>query len=90
MRKQSGAAVSVHSIANGQAEAVEFIVDAGTRHCGEALKGLQLHRGVLIVCISHNGKTVIPDGDSVFLPGDTVIVVTGANHVLLELNDIFE
>lgn len=90
MRKQSGAAVSVHTIAGGQAEAVEFLVNTTTKHCNEPLKNLKTKQNVLIVCISHNGVTEIPNGDSTFQAGDTVIVVTGADTVLLQLNDIFE
>ena len=90
IRNQSGAAVSVHSIANGLAEASEFVVDPNTRHCGVPLKDLHLKKGTLIVCISHNGKTEIPNGDSFFQVGDTVIIVTEAERVLLQMNDIFE
>lgn len=90
IHNQSGAAVSVHSIANGLAEAVEFVADASTRNCEVPLKALHLKKGTLIVCISHNGKTEIPNGDSYFEKGDTVIVVTEAGRVLLQLNDIFE
>lgn len=90
IKNQSGAAVSIHSIANGLAEAVEFVADSHTMHCGIPLKDLNLKKGTLIVCISHNGKTEIPNGDSCFESGDTVIVVAEANRILLQLNDIFE
>jgi trk system potassium uptake protein TrkA len=90
IHNQSGAAVSVHSIANGLAEAVEFVADSNTRNCGIPLRNLHLKKGTLIVCITHNGKTEIPSGDSSFEAGDTVIIVTKADHVLLQLNDIFE
>ena len=89
-KNQSGAAVSIHSIANGLAEAVEFVADSHTMHCGIPLKNLHLKKGTLIVCISHNGKTEIPNGDSFFESGDTIIVVAEANRILLQLNDIFE
>lgn len=90
IHNQSGAAVSVHSIANGLAEAVEFVADENTRNCGIPLKNINLKKGSLIVCITHNGKTEIPSGDSSFEIGDTVIIVTKAEQVLLQLNDIFE
>ena len=38
----------------------------------------------------HGAQLEIPNGDSSFVEGDTVIVVTGADRVLYKLNDIFE
>lgn len=90
MENQTGAAITVHSIADGQAEAVEFIADANTLHCGEPLKKIKLKKNVLIVCIMHGLQLEIPNGDSSFDYGDTVIIVTGAGRVIYQLNDIFE
>ncbi len=89
MQNQSGAAISVHSIADGQAEAVEFLVDAHTRHCGEPLKQLKLRDNVLIVSITQGAKTIIPNGDSVFRQGDVVVVVTSGRGGIRQMNDIF-
>ncbi len=89
MQNQSGAAVSVHIIADGQAEAIEFAVDAATKHCGEPLKDIKLHDNVLIVGISHGAQTEIPDGHSKFEIGDTIVVVTGGKGKYRQLNDIF-
>lgn len=90
MKNQTGAAISVHSIADGQAEALEFRADQSTKHCGEALKQLKLKKDTLIVCITHGGKQEIPNGESCFYEGDTVIVVSGGSEVIYRLNDIFE
>ena len=60
IQNQTGAAVSVHAMADGQAEAVEFLVDDATRHCGQPLKELKLRRNVLVVSISRGGKTRAP------------------------------
>lgn len=90
MHKQTGGAVSIHSIAAGKAEALEFIVDKNTHHCNEPLKSFKIRKNVLIVCITHTGKTVIPNGDSFFRVGDTVVIVTVAGTVLSQLNDIFD
>ena len=89
MQNQTGAALSVHSIADGQAEAVEFLVDETTRHCDEALKQIKLKPNVLIASITHGKNTQVPGGDSVFQQGDTVVVVTSGRGVLHQLNDIF-
>lgn len=90
LQNQTGAAVSVHSIANGQAEAVEFRVDEQTPHCGEPLKAIRLRKNVLLAGISHGGRTEIPNGDSVFHIGDTLIIVVTADTVIHHLNEIFE
>ena len=89
MQNQEGAAISVHSIADGQVEAVEFVVDENTRNCGVPLKSLKLKDNVLIAGITHGTATEIPGGDSVFTEGDTVVVVTGGRGVLRQLNDMF-
>ena len=89
MRNQTGAAVSLHAIADGQAEAVEFLVDAHTRNCGKPLKELKLKPNVLIASITHGAKTQVPSGNSVFQEGDSLVVVTSGRGVLQQLNDIF-
>lgn len=72
MQNQTGAVLSLHSIADGKAEAIEFMVSETTRHCGEPLKQLKLRPNVLIASITHGAHTEIPSGDSVFREGDTV------------------
>ncbi len=89
MQNQTGAAVSVHSIANGKVEAMEFVVDSTTRGCGTPLKNLNPKRNVLIASITHGAKTEIPNGDSMFHLGDTVVVVTSGEEPVRQLNDIF-
>ena len=89
MQNQTGAAVSVHTIADGQAEAVEFLVDENTENCGIPLKNLKPKANVLIASITHGSVTEIPNGDSMFHKGDSVVVVTTGRGVLKQLNDIF-
>ena len=89
MENQVGAAVSVHAIADGQAEAVEFLVDDATKNCGVPLKNMKLKKNVLMAVITHGTKTEIPAGDSVFQKGDTVVVVTSGRGILRNINDIF-
>ena len=89
VENQTGAAVSVHAIADGQVEAVEFTVEESARNCGVPLKQVKLKPNVLIVSITHGASTQIPGGDSQFMPGDTVVVVTSGRGVLQQFNDIF-
>lgn len=89
LKNQTGAAAAVHYIADGQAEAIEFKVDENTIHCGEPLKELHLKKNVLIACITKGPKQELPNGDSYFEKGNGVIVVTIADQVIYQLNDIF-
>ena len=90
MQNQTGAALSVHAIADGQVEAMEFRVDENTKHCGVPLKKLKRRPNVLIACIIHGSQTEIPNGDSTFENGDTLVVVTSGRAVIKQINDIFE
>lgn len=89
MQNQIGAALSIHAIADGQVEAVEFLVDEHTQHIGKPLKELQLKPNVLIASITHGSRTEVPNGNSVFQNGDALVVVTSGRGVLQQLNDIF-
>ncbi len=91
MQNTTGAALTLHNIAEGQAEALEFVVDANTHHIGEPLRNVRLKRpNILIACISHGSKTEIPNGDSIYEAGNSVIIVAKGEMTLLQLNDIFE
>ena len=90
IRNQTGAAQAVNVIADGQAEAIEFIVDGNTRHCGEPLKKLKLKKNIRVAGINRHNSFEIPNGDSYYENGDGVIIVTGRDEVIYQLNDIFE
>ncbi len=90
MKNQTGAALTVHTIADGQAEAMEFLVDGKVKHCGVPLKNLKLKKGVLVVCIAKGAKMEIPNGDSYFNIGDIVYIVTSKEKSIYQLNDMFE
>ncbi len=89
MQNQSGAAISIHIIADEQVEAIEFAVDSTTKHCGIPLKNIKVHDNILIVGISNGSQTEIPNGNSVFHVGDTIVVVTDGRGEYRQLNDIF-
>lgn len=90
MKNQTGAALTMHTIAEGQAEAMEFLVEDGTPHCGVPLKELRLKKGVLIACISKGANQEIPNGNSSFQKGDSLIIVTSSEKGIRQLKDIFE
>ena len=90
MQNQKGAALSVHTIAEGQATIMEFAVDDNTRNTGVPLKDVRLKKNILIVAISRAGVTTIPNGSSYYEKGDDIVIVTGDNVIIHNLNEIFD
>ncbi len=90
MQNQSGAAVSVHTIADNQVEALEFEVLPDNPYCGTPLKNLHPKPNLLIASITRGSKTEIPNGESMFFAGDTVVVVASGRGSVVQLCDIFE
>ena len=68
---------------------MEFLVEENTRNCDKPLKEIKLKPNVLLVSISHGANTEIPNGNSLFTRGDTVVVVTNSRENIRQLNDIF-
>ena len=89
MQNQTGAAISVHAIADGQVEAMEFHVSENTKGCNTPLKNLKLKPNVLITSITHDSVTEIPNGESTFNAGDSLVIVTTDRGSILQINDIF-
>ena len=79
---------SLHRIANGAADAMEFTVTAGTHHLGVPLKDLRLRSNVLIGVIVRDTQIIIPEGSSAMQEGDRVIIVAPTGKVM-QLNDIY-
>ena len=90
IQDSKGAALTIHRIADGEVEAIEFEVDESTKHINEPLKNINIKENVLVVSIRHGVKVDIPSGDSTFDIGDTVIVVGVKDAAIHTLNDIFE
>lgn len=84
MQNTAGAALTLHNIAEGQAEALEFVVDEKTRYIGTPLRDMKTKANVLIVCISHGSKMEIPSGDSMYQKGDSLIIVAKSGMSLFE------
>ena len=90
MQTKEGAALSIHRIADGKIEAIEFAADKDTKHLGEKLKNIRTRKNALIVSISHGKTSEIANGESSFNIGDTVVVITDTESTINQLNDIFE
>ncbi len=90
MENQVGAAITVHLFADGNAEAMEFRVDESTKYCDIPLKKLKLKKHILLASISKSGQIIIPNGDSFFSAGDTIVIVSDGDVAVNKLNDIFD
>jgi trk system potassium uptake protein TrkA len=89
MGHKNGAAVTIHSIADGHAEAMEFTIDENSLNRGIPLKKLKLKKNILLVSISRADATEIPNADSTYDIGDSVVIVVSGEDRILEFNDIF-
>ena len=89
MQNQIGAAVTVHSIADGGAEALEFIVDEHTPNRDVPLRDLKIKKGVLLASLTRGSKLIFPNGDTSFRLGDRLVVVAAENSEIEALQDIF-
>lgn len=80
---------SLHKIMGGRAEALEFTVKGEIEGVtGIPLKKLRPRAGVLIACIIHNNKIIIPAGDDSIKTGDTVLVITAGEITINSIKDI--
>lgn len=90
MQNSKGSVMNaLYKIADGHAEAMEFMVNETTRYRDVPLRDLRLKKGILIAVLVHQGRIVIPDGSSVISAGDTVILIS-RNHGILDINDIYD
>lgn len=79
---------SLHRIADGAAEAMEFTVTPSTHNLGVPLRELRIADNTLIAVIVRDSEIIIPEGSSFLQAGDRVILVAPSGKVL-ELNSIF-
>ena len=86
---KGSAMTALYRIAEGRAEAMEFVVAPTTQHLGIPLKNLRLKKGILIAVIVRGNKVIIPEGSTTLERGDNVIVVARDSGIL-DLNDIYE
>ena len=78
---------TLYKIAQGRAEALEFIVKDDSKVVGKPLMELNLKHDVIIACITRGNKVITPGGHSVIETGDSVVIVS-AKPGLKDLEDI--
>ncbi|MFP4331054.1 MAG: Trk system potassium transporter TrkA [Spirochaetaceae bacterium] len=67
---------SVHSISDGQMEVLELTVESNSRAVGKRVEDLNLPKDSLIVSISRESETLIPDGKNMIYDDDHIILLT--------------
>lgn len=69
---------SLTSLEGGQAEVLEIEAPEDARGIGVPLKRMGVPRGAIIAAIVNESGVIIPKGEDMVAPGDTVIVLTTA------------
>lgn len=88
IQSQQDAAVTIHTIADGNAESVEFVVSESTPYTDTPLKDIPFRRNLLITAILHNEELILADGHSCYHDGDHIIVITLSGDVR-KIEDLF-
>ncbi len=86
---RGGGMETLHRLADGKAEALEFRVGEGSKLAGTQLKDLKLKKNVLIGAVIRGGRSIIPNGLTALQPGDHAVIVTAAGR-LTGLDQILE
>ena len=80
---------TLHYLADGRVEALEFKVSQGARCVDIPLRSLKLRQGVLISAVIRKGNSIIPDGGTVIRPGDHAVIVALSGKIK-RLDEILE
>lgn len=78
-----------YKLADGQAEALEFLVKEGSPVAGTPLQKLHIRKNTLICCIYRDGQVIIPTGQDCILPGDTVVIIL-RDYKINNIDEILE
>lgn len=72
---------TLHRLADGKVEAMEFKVSGGAACVGVPLRELRLKKDILVSAVIRDGKCLIPGGDTVIRPGDHAVLVARAGRL---------
>ena len=81
---------SLYRMADGKAEVISFVANKTTVFLDTPIKALKIKDHVLIACIYHHNTVIIPHGNEKIQNGDRVLVITGSERILMDLNDIID
>ena len=86
----NGTIDTLYKIADGNAEAISFVVPAGAPYCGITMAKLHIKADILVASIIREKEVIIPKGDDFFNAGDLVVIVVTAGRTIESLSEIFE
>ena len=79
--------VRLYRLADGKAEAIEFIARSGDAYINTPLKDLTMRPGTLVAVIVHQGKVIVPFGNDHIEAGDHVVIISRESGVG-DLNEV--
>ena len=79
----------LYKLANGKAEALEFIIKEDSTVANIPLQDLHFRKNTLVCCIYRQGKVIIPSGQDSMQAGDSVLVVISGYRVS-DIKEILE
>ncbi len=80
---------TLYKIADGMAEALEFVVTEDSKAVGKTLTELKIKPNIIVSCIIRGNETIIPGGNDMIMRGDKVIIVSSETK-LTNIDDILE
>ena len=86
-QENSGAIKSLHKLAGGRAEALEFDVPDDFEFIGKPLREVKRKRNLIIAAIIRDNTVIYPGGETSLMAGDSVIVMT-THEKLCDFDDI--
>lgn len=87
--KRGSNVLTLYRLVNDRVEALEFLAKKEEEFFNKPLKTVKTKENCLIACIIRENEVIIPDGNSVIMRGDNVIVVTTHKN-FDDLNDILD
>lgn len=78
-----------YRLADGQAEALEFLVKDNSPATGVPLQQLHIRKNTLICCIYRDGQVIVPSGQDCIMPGDTVVIIL-KDYKINNIDEILE
>lgn len=80
---------TLYRLIGNRVEALEFYISTETDYTGVPLKSLPLKDNVLLACIIRNNSLIIPSGNDIIKPCDTVIIITLTQQIK-DVSDILK
>ncbi|MBR4489922.1 Trk system potassium transporter TrkA [bacterium] len=76
-----GKIITLHTLFDGEAEAVEILVSGECNACGKQIKELNMPENSIIAAVTRNKEISIPNGNFEIKSGDSVIIIMKKQNV---------